>query len=414
MPTDLARKSKRLLFYSHGTIGLGHLRRTLLICEGLRAKFQDLSCLMVTGSAMAHGFRVSHGIDYVKLPSLTKLDNELYESRSLALTFQEIWKLREQIILQTTVHYQPDFFFVDNVPLGTGGEIRRTLSYIRDYLPNTRVFLILRDILDSSNYIVPRWQELSMFKMIDHFYDRIFICGLPLVFDPIAEYQFPESIVAKTSFCGYIARPFDKEAARRIRQQFCRNGEKLIVVTVGGGSDGAHVVEHFLRAFPKVCRETSVVSAVLLGPEMDPNIVRRLESGRNGNPVTFMDFQEDAVAYLAAADLVVSMAGYNTTSEILCLGKKAIVIPRVWPRKEQLIRSQRLQELGLLQMIHPDNLDSSCFARRMTDGLTSSGIRQVPFKFDAINNLTAELKLLMGEADLDTSILQQSAAQTRP
>ena len=409
----LAGQPKRLLFYSHGTMGLGHLRRTLLICEGLCANFQNLSSLIVTGSAMAHGFRMSPGIDYVKLPSVTKLDNEIYESRSLALTFQEIWKLREQILLQTTLNYKPDFFFVDNVPLGMRGEARRALAYIKDHLPNTRVFLVLRDILDSSSSIVPCWQESSMFEAIDHFYDRIFICGLPVIFDPVAEYQFPESIRRKTSFGGYIARPFDDESARRVRQQFCPHGEKLVVVTVGGGSDGADVVENFLSALPKVCRETSVVSAVLLGPEMDPKIARRLKSGRpDGYPITFMDFHEDAVPYLAAADLVVSMAGYNTISEILYLRKKALVIPRIWPRTEQLIRSRRLQELGLLKMLHPGNLDSSTFAKKMIEGLNSPGIRQIFLKFDAIDNLTAELETMIPRpSESDSFRLEESKVQ---
>ena len=397
-------------------MGLGHLRRTLLICEGLRANFHKLSSLIVTGSAMAHGFRVSRGIDYVKLPSVTKLDNEIYDSRSLELTFQEIWKLREQILLQTIVNYKPDFFFVDNVPLGMRAEARSALTYLKDHLPNTRVCLVLRDILDSSDSIVPYWQESSMFEAIDHFYDRIFICGLPVVFDPVREYQFPESMVRKTSFCGYIARPFDAEVARSVRQQFCPNGEKLIVVTVGGGADGAQVVEHFLRALPKVCCEIPVVGAVLLGPEMDPDLAWHLKSNRpDGCPITFMDFHEEAVAYLAAADLVVSMAGYNTISEILYLRKKALVIPRIWPRTEQLIRSRRLQELGLLKMIHPDNLDSSSFAKKMIDGLNSPGVGQIFLKFDAIAKLTAELEtMIQGRRGADSFRLEQTEAQNYP
>ncbi len=411
--SGLAGQPKRLLFYSHGTMGLGHLRRTLLICQGLRANFQNLSSLIVTGSTMAHGFRVSPGIDYVKLPSVTKLDNEIYESRSLALTFQEIWKLREQILLQTTLNYKPDFFLVDNVPLGMRGEARRALAYIKDHLPNTRVFLVLRDILDSSSSIVPYWQESSMFEAIDHFYDRIFICGLPVIFDPVAEYQFPESIRRKTSFGGYIARPFDVEAAQRVRQQFCPHGEKLVVVTVGGGSDGADVVENFLRALPEVCHAIPVVSTVLLGPEMDPEIARQLKSvSPDGCPITFIEFHEDAAAYLAAADLVVSMAGYNTISEILCLRKKALVIPRIWPRTEQLIRSRRLQELGLLKMIHPGNLDSSIFAKEIIEGLNSPGIRQIFLKFDAIDNLTAELEtMIRGRSGSHAFRLEETEAQ---
>lgn len=109
---------RRALFYSHDTLGLGHLRRTLLICQELGRRLDNLSTLIVTGSAMAHGFRMPPGVDYVKLPSVIKLDNELYESRTLPIPFQQVLTLREEIVFQTVANYKPEFFFVDNVPLG--------------------------------------------------------------------------------------------------------------------------------------------------------------------------------------------------------------------------------------------------------------------------------------------------------
>ena len=102
---------RRALFYSHDTVGLGHLRRTMLICEGLGKRLDNLSTLIVTGSPMAHGFRMPQGVDYVKMPSVVKLDNELYESRTLPIPFQQTLALREEIIFRTVSHYQPDFFF---------------------------------------------------------------------------------------------------------------------------------------------------------------------------------------------------------------------------------------------------------------------------------------------------------------
>ncbi len=108
------------------------------------------------------------------------------------------------------------------------------------------------------------------------------------------------------------------------------------------------------------------------------------------------------------------MAGYNTISEILYLRKKALVIPRIWPRTEQLIRSRRLQELGLLQMIHPGNLDSSTLAKKMIEGLNSSVIRQIFLKFDAIDNLTAELEtMIRGRRGSHDFMLEESEALSR-
>jgi predicted glycosyltransferase len=54
---------------------------------------------------------------------------------------------------------------------------------------------------------------------------------------------------------------------------------------------------------------------------------------------------------IGAADVVVSMGGYNTVCEILSQGKPSLIIPREHPRREQLIRAQILYEHNLADFI---------------------------------------------------------------
>ncbi len=53
----------------------------------------------------------------------------------------------------------------------------------------------------------------------------------------------------------------------------------------------------------------------------------------------------------AAADLVISMGGYNTICEILSQGTVSLIIPRETPRKEQLIRAQIFNNRHLIDYI---------------------------------------------------------------
>jgi predicted glycosyltransferase len=389
------RQVPRILLYSHDTLGLGHLRRTLLICSGLGAQFEACSILVVTGSPIAHGFRMPPGVDYVKLPSVTKLENERYDSRSLNVCFRDILRLREQIILQTVFNYAPDFVFVDNVPLGMKGEMRVTLEYLKARRPETCIFLNLRDVLDDRAEIIPLWSRLGVYEALERYYDGIFIYGLPLVFDPVSEYQWPESIRSKACFCGYIPRAVDRDASCRVRQSLCGDGERLVLVTVGGGSDGDHLIENYLRALPRLPAADEIASVVLLGPEMAPCRARDLESAASMVPrVTVMEFCDDPLPYMDASDLIVSMGGYNTVSEILALGKKAIVVPRVRPRAEQLIRSRRLQDLGLLRMIHPEELTPERLASEITAGFhTPPQPAPTPLDFTAFDKLGEMMKL---------------------
>jgi predicted glycosyltransferase len=47
------------------------------------------------------------------------------------------------------------------------------------------------------------------------------------------------------------------------------------------------------------------------------------------------------------ADAIVCMAGYNTCAEVMRCAKPAVFLPRTTPRREQALRAQRLERLGL-------------------------------------------------------------------
>jgi predicted glycosyltransferase len=69
------------------------------------------------------------------------------------------------------------------------------------------------------------------------------------------------------------------------------------------------------------------------------------------------------VTYVEEADLlmndvqrVICMGGYNTLLSVVSFEKPALIVPRVEPRLEQLIRAQRFQDKGFVEMLHPDHL----------------------------------------------------------
>jgi predicted glycosyltransferase len=49
--------------------------------------------------------------------------------------------------------------------------------------------------------------------------------------------------------------------------------------------------------------------------------------------------------------------------EIVSLGKRPIIVPRVKPWQEQLIRAERLADLGLATWLHPDDASPSNLAQ---------------------------------------------------
>ena len=59
---------------------------------------------------------------------------------------------------------------------------------------------------------------------------------------------------------------------------------------------------------------------------------------------------------ITASDAIITMGGYNSMMEAHSMGKRVVVIPRVFPRREQWMRAKAFEQLGLLSVIEPDQL----------------------------------------------------------
>jgi predicted glycosyltransferase len=71
-----------------------------------------------------------------------------------------------------------------------------------------------------------------------------------------------------------------------------------------------------------------------------------------------VDFVDDVTSYIEAADAVVAMGGYNSVCELMAAGRPALIVPRVAPRQEQLIRAEKLSGRGPLRMLHPRDVSA--------------------------------------------------------
>jgi predicted glycosyltransferase len=70
--------------------------------------------------------------------------------------------------------------------------------------------------------------------------------------------------------------------------------------------------------------------------------------------VEILTFDTNLEDLMERAVGVVAMAGYNTFCEILSLDKRAILVPRVRPRREQVMRAMRAASMGLAHTLDPE------------------------------------------------------------
>ena len=145
-----------------------------------------------------------------------------------------------------------------------------------------------------------------------------------------------------------------------IRKELKLRTDRLVLVTPGGGDDGYAIVDTYIQMLTKKfgSGRPEFDSLVVTGPLMSPNKRHTLQQAASSDlALTVTDFTPQLYDYLNAADLVVAMGGYNTVVEILTANQRAVIIPRVHPRLEQYIRAERLAAKGLIDMIHPAELN---------------------------------------------------------
>jgi predicted glycosyltransferase len=99
----------------------------------------------------------------------------------------------------------------------------------------------------------------------------------------------------------------------------------------------------------------------------------------------------DTRLLLERADRVITMGGYNTVCEVLSYDKAALVVPRVQPRQEQLIRVERLRDLGLLDLLHPDNLNPRALTEWLARELPPRPPARARIDLDGLANLPSLL-----------------------
>jgi predicted glycosyltransferase len=121
---------------------------------------------------------------------------------------------------------------------------------------------------------------------------------------------------------------------------------------------------------------------VVTGPLMDDGAKREIEHLARGLRVRVMEFRPDMDRLIKWAGAVVSMGGYNTTVELLAARKSALIVPRVEPRVEQLIRAERLADLGLVEMIHPNDLTPRLVRSKVEELLTRDPVSASPVDVD--------------------------------
>lgn len=347
----------RVALYGHDTLGLGHLRRNLALAgtfaadadtaDGPERDLLGADVLMLSGATELGLFERPEGVDALVVPGVRKDDEGGYSPRQLRSHLATVIELRRSMLTNALLTFAPDLLVVDKAPWGFGGELADVLPRLRR--AGTKLVLGLRDVLDDADIATAQWHSEGGEEAVREVYDEVWVYGDSSVHDVTAACSMSAAVAAKCHHVGYLSegRPSSDPDHRPLGDR------PYVLVTSGGGQDGAELIRAAVSMAPRPDHDV----LVLTGPQMKPEVISELRAAAEDRAdMHVMRFSRHGAAWQAGARAVISMGGANTVAEQLATDVPVLIVPRVTPRLEQLVRAEALADRGLVDMLHPVDL----------------------------------------------------------
>ena len=365
----------KIILYCQHVLGIGHLFRTLEICKELKRH----QVLLVTGGPRINAKIPSH-VEVIHLPGL-QMDPEfkgLFSSDKSA-SLDQVKKKRQKKLLAIVEREMPDIFLLELYPFGRKAfrfELDPVIQAICSKTqPRCGVISSVRDILvEKENQ---NKHEGRVVQTLNNFFDAVLVHSDPRLITLKETFFRFDEIKIPVIHTGYIAQKAPAGSRDRIRRQLgIGEADLMIVASAGGGSVGKPILESAIEAFGRLKMKTPLYLYVYGGPYMAEGDFAYLKALGTGQRIQVSKFSSDFLSFLAAADLSISMAGYNTTMNILATGVPALV----WPfaaNREQKRRAARLAERGALKLINDQDLNPDQLAAIMDQTLSLADTRKI-------------------------------------
>ena len=286
-------------------------------------------------------------------------------------------------------------FIVDSRAAGLSGELVVPLKRLSSL--GTRRILLYRDIVDSPELTVERWQNEGVYQIIDNLYESIVFLGEQRMFDAVGNYRLL-AVKDKVFHVGLLGASLSRAAdcSRSVV-----GDRPNLLVTVGGGYDGDVIINAVCSllvdsSLPHDCLNVTIVLGAH-SPLKVNAVLHRLEAANICAKV--IGHIPDLTPEIDKADVIISMCGYNSIFEIIQARKKVIVVPRSHSGYEQLIRANILRAVYDGLWIIPQNEVSTVrLARGLADALSAPSPRKL-LPMNGASNILKHLALARDASD---------------
>jgi predicted glycosyltransferase len=318
----------KILIYAINGRGMGHLNRTLVLARALRKAEPDTDIRFIVGSPL-FSMVAEAGFAVTKVPDA---HHALGAFEGLHRRESHQTQLFDTLLEEAAA----DVFIIDFV-------VNPALFQLAKR-HRARLALLYRKQRPEE---LARWRHKRCVELIDHFL-------LPHHESELRAQELPKEWRSRSLFLGPLARELDSSAVATVGARYRNPGEKLVVVSIGGGgfTESYKTLEVAEACAQRVThsRDGSAVRWVIVyGPYYRGRIP---QSSAN---VHRLPYEGNLLELFAAADLVVCNAGYNSIQELLLCATPGIVIPlKTTGRDDQLERARAVLRPGQIWLASED------------------------------------------------------------
>ncbi len=351
----------KIACYCQHVLGIGHFHRSLEICKALAVHHETV---MILGGPDV--ILPKTDVTFVQLPGL-KMDANF----STLLPYdpgqnlEEVKAKRQKQLYSFFQEFTPDIFLVELYPFGRKA-FRFELDPILQDIAAGKLspclrLCSLRDILvekkDREKY------ESRVVNLLNTSFDGLLVHSDP-DFIPLEQtFSSSSSITIPVHYTGFITPPQDPlQQNNTLRQELnIQDEDKLIVASIGGGNVGAELLQAVAKAANLLKEKTTLHFHLFTGLYSAPELYTELQSFESSHIHTHR-FASNFPEWLQAADLSISMAGYNTCMNLLDANIPALLFPFAQNR-EQKMRITAFTECCDFTLLATDDLQAETLAQ---------------------------------------------------
>ncbi|WP_424355150.1 UDP-N-acetylglucosamine--N-acetylmuramyl-(pentapeptide) pyrophosphoryl-undecaprenol N-acetylglucosamine transferase [Methanobacterium sp. MBAC-LM] len=352
----------KVLFMTCG-IGMGHVSRDITLAKRLEEKNVDIT---FASYGSGHEMLSKHGkYKIFKLPDIQlyggdgELDIKYTAKKSINVPFIFLKSIYHEF--KIIKELKPDIVIGDS---HYSAPITCRILKIPCILITNELTLNFAELYPDRKII--EYAENGLKRFIESVSNQ---CDSIIIPDIENSIEIPPKLRDITTFTGpFLKRnPSQIEDKNELRKKLgFHEDDKIVLVTVGGSKFGKKLLNLIIDSAKWIdCNKVVIVT----GPQISSDFIQ------DSDKIVKKEFLDDIMEWMKLSDVVISLAGHNTTMELASLGIPSILVP-IDNHSEQIKNALNMKKYGISAVKNINELNPKEFADDINNILHDDALKQ--------------------------------------